>query len=136
MILKSIKYSLKIWLSSVAIAPVLFLSIEALISKTPNAFSNQFGMYPIIAFYQAIFSFITFVIFTVIIILITNLYKGKVSVKWPVCIAGILLTVGTFAIVFFPDGVIGDYEFFYLMLCNCACIGGGVWFYRLTVTGD
>ena len=133
MILNSIKYSLKVWLSSVAIAPLIFLSIETVISKTNNAFSNQFGMYPIIAFYQAIFSFITFMVFTLIVMLITNLYKGKVSVKWPVCIAGILLTIGTFAIVFFPDGVIGGYEFFYLMLCNCACIAGGVWFYKLQI---
>jgi hypothetical protein len=55
--------------------------------------------------------------------------------KWVIFIVGILLTVGTFLILAKPENSFSfDDDLFTMMICNCICIGGGCWVFRLGPT--
>lgn len=66
---------------------------------------------------------------------IVKLPLTEVAKTQTICITGILLTIGTFAAFAIPFGLLStgeDVAFSSVFLgCNCLCIGGGVWFYKL-----
>jgi|SRR6185437_2890256 len=132
MVYNVFKYSLKVWLTSVVLAPVLLHVImyyRGEVNSLPEAFADSL-VFSLFEF----FSFITWLVFSVVIMVILAL-AGKQTLKiWLIFIAGILLTAGTFlATILSPQDLCGNSNpmFLILMICNCACIGWGTWFYKL-----
>ena len=133
MVYNVFKYSLKVWLTSVVLAPVL-LHLIMYYRGEVNSLLEAFGESIVFSLFELFFSFITWLMFSVIIMVILVL-EGKQTLKiWLIFIAGVLLTIGTFlATILSPQDLRGNSNpvFLILMLCNCACIGWGTWFYKL-----
>jgi len=132
----SLKYSLKVWLTSVLIAPALAELISFLLNDkdAPGIFSNSDGVffYVVFVIFGFAFSFITWLAFLLVIVLTTTYCSEAHLKKWLIFSAGVALTVGTFILIFGSQGLFSDPDGFNnLMYANCACIGWGVWFYRL-----
>jgi hypothetical protein len=124
-----------VWLTSVTVAPLLFIVILITApSLAPN--SGQIDLYDQLYRYfglvvlQLLFSSITWILFWLIVRVITDFCYNVRLHKPLVFITGILLTIGSFKLVFSNVFHVGD-EFFFLMLCNCFCIGAGTSFYKL-----
>jgi hypothetical protein len=133
-------YSLKVWLSSVAAAPLMFAFVIVLekssgIASYRDNLASQLSLYPIMLFFELLFSFITWLLFMLITATIVYFCSIKLQ-KLLIPIACILLTIGTFRIALFNGGFGGDSEFLWLMVCNCICIGAGSWFYKFKHTDD
>ncbi|MDB5125965.1 MAG: hypothetical protein JWQ85_197 [Mucilaginibacter sp.] len=132
----SFVYSVKVWLTSVVLAPLMFLIIEICSNNryhlNSTAFiDQQISTYAICVVFGGIFSLITWLLFFFIIKVITIYFPPVREVKYGIAVIGALLTFGTFSI-FFPVFDIQD-EFFYLMISNCICIAGGSCFYKLEI---
>jgi len=132
----SFVYSLKVWLTSVALAPIIYLCIEACIKKNYyasfTAFLNeQIGIYVMCILFGGLFSLLTWLLFFVIIKFVIIYLNRAWGIKYLLSLIGALLTIGTFAI-FFPVLDVHT-EFFYLMVANCICISGGSLYYHLEI---
>ena len=131
----SFNYSLNVWLTSVTVAPLLFIVILTT-RPFPDSYSEQTNLYDQLYRYfglvvlQLLFSSITWILFWLIIRAITDFCYNLRLHKPLVFITGILLTIGSFKLVFSNVFHIRS-EFFFLMLCNCFCIGCGTWLYKL-----
>ena len=130
----SLKYSLKVWLTSVVIAPVLYSVLGAILYP-----SYRLGMQTVINFltdylgmvlFSLWFSFVTGLIFWLMVVLIVRFCYDENLKKWWIFLIGISLTIGTFTFALGPWTLVPD-KFGLLLYANCACIGWGVWFYRL-----
>ncbi|ASU35808.1 hypothetical protein [Mucilaginibacter xinganensis] len=130
----SLTYSLNIWLTSVVVAPVLFLIVTSTMkgSHLINAVDvpESISICCLLMLVQLIFSLLTWLLFMLIIKAIVNLCDYERLWKPLIFITGILLTAGSFRAVF-SDIFSNADELFYLMLCNCVCIGAGTLFYKL-----
>jgi hypothetical protein len=134
-----IKYSLKIWLTSVMVAPLSFLMIEFIQEYPPRQdivelFSSGITVYAALMLFHLIFSAITWFVFTAVIGLVVLIPANTGLKTCIIFIAGVLLTAGTFFATILPINayqLMQDKELIILMACNCLCIGGGVWFYKL-----
>ncbi|MFD0763473.1 hypothetical protein ACFQZI_01320 [Mucilaginibacter lutimaris] len=127
-------YSLKIWLTSVALAPLMFLVVEAsMFGKSYRTietfFDQQIETYAICVVFGGIFSIITWLLFFLLIATITSNFPVNRWMKYIIASIGVVLTFGTFA-VFFPVFDVYN-EFFYLMVSNCICIAAGSLYYQL-----
>jgi hypothetical protein len=133
----ALKYSLKIWLTSVAIAPVLDLIISFLQGKIyyhtlQQQLSDSFFMYCVMVVFEIAFSFITWIIFLLSIQIIINYVSRQVVRTWIIFITGILLTLGTFTVVLSPREILRNTDgFASIIFATCFCIGAGTWFYKL-----
>ena len=133
----SIIYSLKIWLTSVLLAPVIYI-VAISFKQNHQDFStlilDQLSIYLICIFFGSFLSFFTWLLF-LLSIKATTLYAYSIKqCKFIISFIGVLLTIGTFALFLSPSISIHD-DLFSLMLGNCICITGGTWFYELRVTG-
>ena len=137
MTVKTFLYSLKVWLTSVAVAPAIFFVITFCTdSITHNQVIDGQHIGPLMFEYAAlviielIMSFITWLIFLTITQL-TISYKINPTIRrWLLFAAGIFLTIATFSVVLLPgDGVDISTIIIKIMLCNCLCIGWGSLFY-------
>ncbi|SDE54855.1 hypothetical protein SAMN05216464_107119 [Mucilaginibacter pineti] len=128
-------YSLKIWLTSVFLAPLIYIVVTSFKENYQDLgtlISNQFSNYVMCVFFGSLFSFFTWVLFF-LTVKITTLHASSIKQsKSIISLIGALLTVGTFALFLSPSISIHD-DFFYLMVGNCICISGGSWFYKLKV---
>jgi hypothetical protein len=132
-------YSLKVWLTSVVAAPLLSVIIMylKLIPGSADGFDFIYSgpeLYLVFTAFGFLFSFATWVAFWIITKAATLYVSQPVLMRWLIFAAGILLTTATFCIVFPHDLFQVNSVFRILMVCNCACIGGGVWFYKLKPT--
>jgi hypothetical protein len=130
-------YSIKVWLTSVAIAPVIYLLIESCLKRDyypsiTDYMNEEISKYAMCVLFGGIFSLLTWVLFFLIIKGIILFYPSADQVKYVIIVLGVLLTTATFA-VFLPPVFNVHNEFFYLMLANCICIAGGSWFYKLDI---
>ena len=133
----SFLYSLRIWLTSVGLAPVIYLLIRWYTERNDHSslndyLSGQITIYAICLVFGGIFSVITWVIFIFVIEMLVRCFPLLPQLKLIIALAGMLLTIGTFSLFFSFPGF-GN-ELFYLMLSNCICIAAGSFFYKLSVT--
>ncbi|BAU53298.1 hypothetical protein MgSA37_01465 [Mucilaginibacter gotjawali] len=133
-----IKYSLKIWLTSVFAAPILFyISLICWVSTyRSNAvalFPWAFLIYIGMVFAQLVFSLLIWIIFTGVILAVIRIPTTGITKTIIIFVTGLLLTAGPFvAVIILLDFNNEDSGLAYtLMACNCACVGFGVWFYKL-----
>jgi len=135
MLPNSFIYGLKIWLTSVATAPVIYLAVEACTAHAGEDFTdliNQgFQFYGLCLFFGALFSLPTFIIFSIIIQGVTYYCTSIRHIKFVMAGIGVVLTSGTFAIFVFPNNK--DSEAILLMISNAVCIAAGALFYKLDV---
>jgi len=134
----SVLYSLKVWLTSVVLAPVIYLIISVCQSQNHylssfNFISEQVSTYVMFLLAGGLLSFITWILFIFIIKIITLYFQSVNIIKSIVAISGVLLTFGTFA-VFMPMPINPYNDFFYLILAYGGCIAGGAYFYKLEIS--
>jgi len=134
MLSATFKYSLKIWLTSVLLSPVLFALILYIKRQIdlPELLESRFYLLTIYALYVGallIFSSVTWLAFW----LSTRGIIKRVGVrKIAVMLTGITLTIVTFMLLLPALGMLTDGSgFINLMYANCLCIGWGAWYYDL-----
>ncbi|MFA6247825.1 MAG: hypothetical protein WC615_12890 [Mucilaginibacter sp.] len=132
----SFSYSLKVWLTSVFVAPVVFFLIDLCINKhtlSLGMYMNDAPYYLLYVIFGGILSFFTWLTFLFIIKGLIATFPSSGQIKHLIAVAGTLLTVGTFA--FFGRRVFDVHnDFFYMMLSYAICIAGGSYFYNLEST--
>lgn len=127
----SLIYSLKVWLSSVAISPLIYLILNACFSQMRGGFFEQLEIYPMFVLFEVIFSFVTWLIFWAIVE-VTRILPSSFSRKLIIFIFSIILSMGTVLALFASEmrfslsDMIFDFG-----IANCICIGAGCWFFRL-----
>lgn len=142
MFFKSFIYSLKVWLTSVVIIPLIFLisvSFGQNLSKE-NIYEQIYRsayLYGQILVIELIASFITWVVFLIIIQLTVIYCNTRIIRLSIISISGIFLTIGTFLLILPPSAytvfnIISDNGG--LLVCTCFCIGAGSWFYKLDLS--
>ncbi len=139
-----IKYSLKVWLTAVVVAPLLILLIFFILSYSSiiqytEAIRSGLYMYLFCVVFELIFSSITWLIFTIVVGLVLSIRSSGIQKTWIIFVTAVLLTVGTCAAMLVPFGFLensSDLSFAGIITgCNCSCIGLGVWFYKLKLPG-
>jgi hypothetical protein len=136
MIQNSFKYSLKLWLTSVFVAPVLVLVLVLFQkgvhdSEFLKSIPESIFMYVMLLGFEVKSSVTVWIIFTAITAF-NLLFSFKTRLReWLIVLAGILLCIGASMVKVSPIGFFGKTDDFSLMLCNCACIVWGVWLYKL-----
>jgi hypothetical protein len=137
-----IKYSLKVWLTSVVAAPFLILTIVYCQDYSPSMdFKESIlpGLCMCLVFivFELIFSAVTWIVFTIVVGRVLSIHANGIQKTWIIFVAAILLTAGTCAVILVPFGFLensSDLSFAALLTgSNCACIGFGVWFYKLKI---
>jgi uncharacterized membrane protein YhaH (DUF805 family) len=131
------QYSLRVWLTSVVGAALVFVLIT--IVKEPNlsqsfwqAIGSFLSDWLFFAGFQLLFSIATWLIFYLTILLIVRRAHNHRTRLWAISAAGIVLTVITFKLTLLQDGLFNDNSgFAYLMIANCFFIGAGSWVYEL-----
>jgi hypothetical protein len=136
----SLLYSIKVWLTSVIIAPVIYLLIESCLkrdyySSITDYMNEEISKYAMCVLFGGIFSLLTWVIFLFIIKGLIASCPSSRQIKHLIAVAGVVLTAGTFALAM-PEAFHVHNEFFYLMLANCICIAGGSWYYNLEIRSE
>lgn len=131
----ALKYSLKIWLTSVLVSPGvhflgLYLSQQVDISGVRNNAIWIFKEYIFLVVFQLIFSSVTWFVFCLMIALITRFLKHRFLQTILIFAIGIILTISTFYLTL-PDVEMVN-RLNTLMYANCFGIGCGVWYYKLT----
>ena len=124
-------YSLKIWLTSVLLAPIFYLIIMEFkkFGGTPNA-DSAVEMYFLLTIFGALFSLLTWFIFLILIMLISRYAPNEITARLIICVTGIVLVLATFMLTIFNYRLINDGDFIYLVAANCICIGAGSWIYK------
>lgn len=124
-------YSLKIWLTSVLLAPILYLIIMNLKDLGGTQQTGAVGeMYFLLIIFGVAFSFVTWFIFFMLIMLISSYAPNEISARLIICVTGILLVLTTFMVTIFNYRLTNDGDFIYLVAANCICIGAGSWIYK------
>ena len=126
-------YTLKVWLTSVALSPFLFIVIDVFFkhNNTSMALGDQFYIYIVYTIFELIFSFLTWLLFTLIVWILAELCSNSQRRILIIFFSGVLLTIATFRLTLCNYGFNVHDDFFYLMLCNAICIGSFVWVYKL-----
>jgi hypothetical protein len=136
----TLSYSLKVWITSVLVAAILFqipplfkhISTFADILKS---LSGYLIMCVFTAFFGFIFSFVTWIIFGLCILIIANLTPKPKLRSWLIFFIGILLATGTFVLIFSPFGVFDELSEYhndiYLIPCTWVSIGLSIWYHNL-----
>ena len=129
----SFSYSLKVWLTSVVVGPVMFFIIDLCINKQSlslGRYINDAPYYFLYVIFGGVCSFPTWVTFLLIIKGLIASFPSSRQLKHPVAVAGALLTAGTFA--FFGWRAFDVHNnFFCMMLAYASCIAGASYFYKL-----
>lgn len=136
MIYTEFKYSLQVWLTSVVVAPVIFMICNySAFNDVPrwqyNTAPDLLNGYLGIVVLGGIFSLLTYVLFYLFIKITVNCTNSMVRIKTIISVLGVGLTLGTFQLFFSSVSEGPKDEFFYLMIGNCLCIGWCSWFYKL-----
>ena len=125
-------YSLKVWLTSVMIAPVFHLVIMGIKHSDGTEQAGEIcRTYIMLTIFELLFSFVTWFIFFIITILIGSYAKNEIAARAIICAIGVIMVPATFMLTL-PDyrlTIIGD--FIYLIGGNCLCIAACSWIYKL-----
>lgn len=138
MILNALRYSLKIWLTSVLVSPVLFvvmLTFRGAADIIEILHQGRWAVkeYLLFVVAQLVFSFITWLVFWQFIMVIAPRSIPNHIKSWLIFFASIVLTLGTFTLVLSSSNLFNDPNgLINLMYANCFCIGWGVWYYDLS----
>jgi len=127
----SFRYSGRVWLCSVIIAPAIYL-FGGYLHKggDPGSFGACAELYVFITFFEALYSLITLLVFWFIVELTIWLINRNSLRKLLLSFIGIVLTVLTFRIFqLLPSFTFSD-SLYPLMLINCGCIGIACWCFR------
>jgi hypothetical protein len=132
----SILYSLKVWLTSVGLAPAIFIIIDSFTgennhSSVMNFVDEKITIYAACVIFGGKISFFTWILFILIIKGIITCFSSFKLLKQVIAGIGVLLTLGTFAVFFRVLDIFN--EPFYLIISNCICIAGGSCFYKLEI---
>lgn len=124
------------WLTSVAVAPVIMLICDYAEKSTHTSTvysidSDIAFEYLFIVLFGMLLSLIPYVIFYLIIKITTNCTNSITRIKSIISIAGVALAVTPFAVLFSSTGVDIHDDSFYILIGYCLCIGWFSWFYRL-----
>jgi len=130
------KYSLKVWLTSVVVAPVIFMicnysAIDELPRWQYNTSADFVNGYLALVVLGGLFSMLTYAFFYLFIKITVNSIQSMIRIKSMICVLGVGLTIGTFQLFFSSVTEGPKNEFFYLMISNCLCIGWFSWLYKL-----
>jgi len=137
MTLNIFKYTLKIWLTSVAAAPLLYVMIMLFKGGIGGqglreAGSSVISLWAFYASLELFFSAATWLVFFITVMVLVRHIQNERKRIWAIFSAGILLTIITFRVSLLQDGFFNDNNIFiYMMLCNCFFIGCATWFYKL-----
>jgi hypothetical protein len=137
MVKQVFRYSFKVWITSAALSPILWAVILLYKDGGANFRLSEESLeviqwYVIFVVVELILSFLTWVLFMVIIFLVIKIVPERLPRTFLIFLFGVLLTVGTFALILFPNGINWD-DGFALMCCTAATIGWGAWFYDLKI---
>lgn len=128
----SFNYSLKVWLTSVLAAPVLYSIAQHYLQLHQDDDGSILQVYPIIIMIEAGLSFAGWLVFWGITALSQRFLAGSTRKKNLLFAVGMLLTINVFVLSPLRNG---DFAFndiaFDLMLCNCLCVGAGCFIFRL-----
>ncbi|MDO3641602.1 hypothetical protein [Mucilaginibacter sp. L3T2-6] len=132
-------YSLRVWLTSVVTAPILFILIEIcrgrLSWQTPEVtIGSVINIWLFYAAFELFFSLATWFLFYIVItILARHILRPHLRMTI-IFITGVLFTIVTFRVTLLQDGFFNDNNnYLGLMICNCFCIGAGSLLYKLRV---
>jgi len=126
-------YSLKVWLTSVIIAPIIFFLLNLISTGVSSELFRlvNFLFYLYIVLATAVASVITWLIFYAIIYYISRSgWPNRISLFAIFC-SGELLVIVTFKLFLVLLNGFDNITFNTLMLCHCICIGGGILYYKL-----
>jgi hypothetical protein len=135
----ALQYTFKVWITSILVSPVLFglMLILRQIISLPEFFDFGFrlvGMYLVLAVLQLGLSFVTWLVFLLLVNIVSLIPLPNLLIKLIIFCIGILLTVGTFKALHDFIAMTGDGDsLINLMYANCAGIGWGVWYYKLDI---
>jgi hypothetical protein len=134
----TIKYSLKVWLTSVAVAPLLVLFIMSCQQYAvyymdfQQSFSSIIICYVPFVLIEFILSLITWLLFMVVIKVTVTYLSSQFVMKLIIFFAGIILTIATFLVILSPEDIFNaDNAFPQILYCNCFCIGWCTLYYDL-----
>jgi hypothetical protein len=144
MILKTLIYSTKVWLTSIIVAPLpstiyILRSQYPLESGRMELLNDGLYMYFLLILGQLLYSALTWILFTIVTYLILSIPAKEILQTSIVFIIGLLLTVGSFMATVLPLDSFNDRsksQLVFLMICDCSCIGWGIWFYRPKLKGQ
>lgn len=123
-------FSLKIWLSSALVTPVIFITLQQF-ATTGKGDLSEFAAYPFLVTLEIAFSFFTWIMFWATIELIVRLTNDRFLRKFIISFMGIILTFGTFKVYSFLDGSDSYMNFFELMVTNATMIALGSWYFNI-----
>jgi hypothetical protein len=129
MFIKAVKYTLKVWLTSVLGAPFIFIIITLYMqgnswSPAESGSLAPVEMYILYTLFQAVFSFPTWSVFLLLTYGALAVIRPFSAAVITIILAGIALTILTFMALYLTD------DLYILMICNASVIGCGAWFYR------
>jgi len=130
------RYSLKVWLTSVLVAPAIYIIVQGYIELLDKNTSYKDylnpGMYLVVAIFELIASFVIWLLFWGIIELIVRFCLIPKLKPWLIFVSGILLTIVPLQFMSGNDLIL-DYNnwLFIPMMANMFCIGCGCWIYKL-----
>jgi len=92
------------------------------------------GMYILLVVLQLLFSFVTWLVFLLLVNLVSLIPIPRLLIRLLIFSIGILLTIGTFMALDSFIGSLSDRDsLINLVYANCAGIGWGVWYYKLDI---
>jgi len=129
----SLPYSLKVWLSSVFLAPLIFIATDYCFHPKSTDLDSIIQTYFLFTIVSGVFSFVTWLIFWWAATLACYYIPDRIKRKLIICFAGIILTIINFLIVSLEDdmGISLDHTIIYIIIPYCLCIGAGSLFYNL-----
>jgi len=136
MVFEVFKYSLKVWATSVLTTPALYIIFFAWwrytgVHPISECINYSVRDYFVFVLFGAAFSFVTYVAFFILILLIT--FISPVLFWKPLAfVCGAALTLVTFVIIFGVDLTINAHDTLsFLMYSNLFCISCGAWYCQL-----
>jgi hypothetical protein len=142
MICYTFGYSIRVWLTSVVMAPMLFMILtfcnEGVYHQSfKQVLHNSLFGYLAFVFLEVCFSFIPWMAFLVAVQYTVSVVAKPAVRIWLVFTEGILLTAATCIIYLSPNNVFNVTDkVTCVMICNCICMGWGIWYYRLEPAED
>jgi D-alanyl-lipoteichoic acid acyltransferase DltB (MBOAT superfamily) len=99
----TLPYSLKVWLSSVFLAPLILIGIDCCRYPKLTNFDSIIQTYFIITIVSGVFSFVTWLIFWGAATLACHYISDRIKRKLIMCLLGIILTIITFLSLILTD---------------------------------
>jgi len=136
MLREAIKYSLKVWLTSVLVSPIIYFIID-FYQQTGRHYAMVDSIEWALPFYllfviiEAILSAVIWVVFAAMIGITLELVRVEQWLKPIMCLWGVSLNIGTFLLFARPRLNDPSDMGFILMVSNTAIVGWSCWFYNL-----